>query len=146
MFKGTEVGGLSGITYDAKRGAYFALSDDRSQINPARFYMLDIDIADGVLEAGDIKFLRVMTLRGKVHQSFPEASVDPEGIACTSSKGMLYISSEGDADNGIAPFVKRFSMLGLLTWPAPRAGQISAGNGFRHSQQPGLRKFDDHSG
>jgi len=29
-FQGTKVGGLSGITYDASRGVYYAVSDDRS--------------------------------------------------------------------------------------------------------------------
>ena len=32
-FGETEVGGLSGITYDDRRGVYYALSDDRSHID-----------------------------------------------------------------------------------------------------------------
>ena len=28
MFQGTEIGGLSGITYDASRGVYYVISDD----------------------------------------------------------------------------------------------------------------------
>ncbi|MEM7717187.1 MAG: endonuclease/exonuclease/phosphatase family protein, partial [Cyanobacteria bacterium P01_A01_bin.68] len=34
----TEVGGISGLAYDASKGIYYGLSDDKSQINPARFY------------------------------------------------------------------------------------------------------------
>ena len=36
IFADTEVGGLSSITYDYKKGVYYALSDDRSQTNPSR--------------------------------------------------------------------------------------------------------------
>jgi len=37
QFKGTRIGGLSGIDYDVKRDLYYLISDDRSAINPARF-------------------------------------------------------------------------------------------------------------
>ena len=57
IFEDTEVGGLSGITYDAARGGYYALSDDRSQTDPARYYTVDIDFADGSLDDGDVTFL-----------------------------------------------------------------------------------------
>src|SRR5260221_13986499 len=42
QFKGTTVGGLSGIDYDFKRDLYYLISDDRSAINPARFYTAKI--------------------------------------------------------------------------------------------------------
>ncbi|HSI56121.1 MAG TPA: esterase-like activity of phytase family protein, partial [Ideonella sp.] len=40
LFEGTQIGGLSGLDYDARSGLYSAISDDRSQNNPARFYEL----------------------------------------------------------------------------------------------------------
>jgi 3-phytase/alkaline phosphatase D len=113
MFEGTEVGGISGITYDSARGVYYALSDDRSSINPARYYSVDIDLSDGTLEDGDVTFLAVTTLRDKHGNPFAKGSVDPEAIEMTRS-GHLYISSEGDADGDpvIDPFVKRFNPAG----------------------------------
>lgn len=42
QFKGTEVGGLSGITYDSSKDIYYSISDDRSEKSPARFYTLRI--------------------------------------------------------------------------------------------------------
>ena len=36
-YNGTTVGGLSGIEYDAANNRYFAISDDRSGVNAARF-------------------------------------------------------------------------------------------------------------
>ena len=47
MFEGTQMGGLSSITYDATRGVFYAISDDQSVINPARYYTLSIDLSDG---------------------------------------------------------------------------------------------------
>ena len=35
-FKGTLVGGLSGLAYDAPNNLWYALSDDRSRYAPAR--------------------------------------------------------------------------------------------------------------
>ena len=43
-FAGTTIGGLSSITYDPSRNVYYALSDDQSQINPARFYTVSVDV------------------------------------------------------------------------------------------------------
>ena len=44
LFAGTQVGGLSGIDYDPLTHSYVAISDDRSQLNPARYYRLTLDI------------------------------------------------------------------------------------------------------
>ena len=62
MFEGTTVGGLSSITYDKRRGVYYALSDDPSQFQPARFYTVAVDVRDGHLNDGDVSFRRVTTL------------------------------------------------------------------------------------
>ena len=44
-FKGTVVGGLSSLDYNHHTGRYLAVSDDRSEKNPARFYELSLDLA-----------------------------------------------------------------------------------------------------
>jgi 3-phytase/alkaline phosphatase D len=112
-FAGTEVGGLSGITYDAQRGVYYVLSDDRSEEAPARFYTVAIDLSDGQLDAGDVTFLDVTFLREKAGATFPPGSVDPEGIQLIRP-GTLYISSEGEsgASPPLDPFVDRFNPIG----------------------------------
>jgi myo-inositol-hexaphosphate 3-phosphohydrolase len=130
MFDGTQVGGLSGISYDPGRGVYYAISDDRSQINPARFYTIQIDVADGNLVAGDVAFTDVTTLLDQNGQPFAASSLDPEGIAFTDAG--VFISSEGDANALISPFVNLFSLQGqqLSTLPidakfVPTANQSS---------------------
>lgn len=113
MFDDTEVGGLSGITYDAHRDVYYALSDDRSQTNPARFYTLAIDLDDGYLDDGDVTFLAVTFLKDKTGEEFPPRAIDPESIELTRF-GQLFISTEGDSDASppIDPFVNRFNIIG----------------------------------
>jgi 3-phytase/alkaline phosphatase D len=136
-FAGTTVGGLSGITYDATGGVFYALSDDRSQINSARFYTLTIDLADGRLVAGDVVFTGVTTLLGRDGKPFPADSVDPEGIAL-KSPGTLFITSEGDTAAGIPPFVRSFALDGreqaALAVPAKFMPDAERTQGVRNNQ------------
>lgn len=120
IFQETEVGGLSGLTYDPSKNLFYSISDDRSSINPARFYTLSIDLTDGNLQPGDINFQNFTTLLDKNGQPFAENSLDPEGIALTN-KGTLFVSSEGDTNQLIPPFVNQFSMRGqqFQTLPVP---------------------------
>lgn len=115
-FAGTEVGGLSGLAWDERRGQYYALSDDPSSIDPARFYTLTIDVSDGSLDAGDVTFTSVTTLLDDDRQPFATNGIDPEGIAL-ARQGQLYVASEGfpTADPPIAPFVDRFNLQGRPT-------------------------------
>ncbi len=112
-FGGTQVGGLSGITYDPRRDVYYALSDDRSLVDPTRFYTLAIDLADGSLDPGDVRFRRITFLRDRHGATFAPKATDPEGIILARPR-RLFISSEGDgsADPPIDPFVRRFKRKG----------------------------------
>ncbi len=63
QYKNTTVGGLSGIDYDAKNGVYYLISDDRSEINPSRFYTAKISLTSK--EINSVKLTDVITLRQK---------------------------------------------------------------------------------
>lgn len=110
-FQGTELGGLSGITYDASKNVYYSIADDRSEKAPARFYTLNIDLSQGSLKQGGVIPVGVTTLLTENNQPFAPLSLDPEGITLTS-KGTIFVSSEGDASKLVAPFVKEFSLNG----------------------------------
>lgn len=117
----TPVGGLSGITYDAKNQVYYAISDDRSEKAPARFYTLKIDLSNK-LQDSDVKVVGVTTLRNENGETFPPSTIDAEGIALTS-KETVYISSEGDVGKLINPFIKEFSLSSgkeVTTLPIPK--------------------------
>lgn len=114
----TPVGGLSGLAYDAEAGVYYAISDDRSQLSPARFYTLGIDLSDGRLDEGDVTVADVTTLLDASGAPFAPQSLDPEAIALTPD-GTLYIASEGNANTGIAPFINEFSLAGQQLYELP---------------------------
>ena len=114
-FAGTPVGGLSGITYDSARGVYYALSDDRSQKAPARYYTVDIELTNGQLEDGGVIWMDVTYLLDKNGQTYAPFSLDPEGINMLRP-GQIFVSSEGDAnaDPVVDPFVNRYNPSGKL--------------------------------
>ena len=78
-FQGTTVGGLSSITYDAERDVYYAISDDPSQFQPARFYTLKLAVADGALSGGDVSFTGVTTLLAPTDSRTRRSASTPRG-------------------------------------------------------------------
>jgi len=134
-FEGTTVGGLSSITYDRARGVFYSLSDDQSQINPARFYTLTVDLSDGRLDDGDVAFVGVTTLLAPDAMPYPAASLDPEGLTLAKG-GELVVTSEGIAARGIPPWVRRYALDGrfLGELPVPDAfPPTSAAHGVRQN-------------
>lgn len=124
QFEGTEFGGLSGIAFDARRQVFYALSDDPSQFDPARFYTLQIDVSGG---APSVRILDVTTLTDAAGNPFPPLGVDPEGIALTGRR-TLVITSEGFANRLIDPWVREFRLDGrqLRDLPVPDAFRPNA--------------------
>jgi hypothetical protein len=109
QFAGTTVGGLSGITYDPIANAYYVISDDRSLINPARFYTTTIDLSGNLLADGRVAFTGVTFLRTPGGATLSPGTSDTEGIAFTGA-GSVMVSSEGDRIAGVQPFVNEFSL------------------------------------
>ncbi|MEA5550193.1 esterase-like activity of phytase family protein [Anabaena cylindrica UHCC 0172] len=120
-FQNTELGGLSGITYDAKNDLYYAISDDRGQKAPARFYTLKIDLSQGKLTKNGVIPVGITTLLDKNNQTFKPSITDTEGIALTN-QATVFISSEGDVQQLINPFIQEFSLASgkvISTLPIP---------------------------
>lgn len=123
IFAGTEIGGLSSITYDANRGVYYVISDDqgnRPTGDPVRTYTLEIDLSDGSLAAGDVTFVDVTQLFDNKKTPFAPGGLDPEGLAL-GRPGYLFVSSEGNpfADPIIDPFIRRYNLNGRATAELP---------------------------
>ncbi len=133
---GTHLGGLSGIDYDKQQDTYVAISDDRAQLGKARFYDLSIDLSDGFLNAGDITFTAVTEILDRNGESFPAASLDPESIRIKGFPNLLYWTSEGDANKGIAPFVRVMTRDGHFVdeFTTPEKYVPSEGYGIRNNQ------------
>ena len=122
-FAGTTVGGLSSIAYD-HRDTYYVISDD--QVG-ARFYTVALDIRDGSLTSGDVRFEDVTTLLGADGQPYPPMSLDPEGLALTNQRDLI-VTSEGLPARMIDPFVRRHALDGtyLGDLELPSAFRVTA--------------------
>jgi uncharacterized repeat protein (TIGR01451 family) len=107
----TAVGGLSGVTYDSINNRYFAISDDRSQFAPARFYTFTTD--PNTISTTGVTFTNVTPLKDTSGNFFAALSLDPEGIALTQN-GTVFISSEGEVNPSAGrvtnPFIKEFDL------------------------------------
>jgi hypothetical protein len=112
---GVELGGLSGLDFDSSSGHYIAISDDRSEKAPARFYDLDIDVgADGL---HGVKVLDHVTLKDDKGAPYATGTVDPEAIRF--GKDGIYWSSEGDGKTLISPSVNVAKPDGTLIRQLP---------------------------
>jgi hypothetical protein len=116
-FQDTTIGGLSGLAYDAGRGVYYAVSDDRGEKQAPRFYTLQIDLDGGGIR--DVRFLGVTTLDSDAAapgiQPYELNDVDPEDVQLRGNE--LLISSERDR-NG-RPWIRRFALDGSLLGELP---------------------------
>ena len=99
-FKNTTVGGLSGIDYDSKHGLYYLICDDRSAINPARFYTAKIFVTQTGIDS--IAFVSVNYLLQPDGTTFPNNkkdphhTPDPEAIRFNPVNNTLVWSNEGE--------------------------------------------------
>ncbi|MBD2302519.1 esterase-like activity of phytase family protein [Nostoc sp. FACHB-190] len=105
----TQLGGLSGVTYDAVNNRYYAISDDRSQFGPARFYTFTTDPA--TINTTGVNFTNVTPLTDSNNNFFALNTIDLEGIALTNN-GTVFISSEGEVTpiRVLDPFIREFSL------------------------------------
>ena len=110
--KNTTVGGLSGLAYDRQRDLYYAISDDRGEKAPARFYTLKLDL--DTTNPQQVKFKQVnisdvTLLKNASGENYPPNTTDTEAIGLTAQSS-VFISSEGDRLRKIAPFINEFDL------------------------------------
>jgi hypothetical protein len=130
-FKGTTIGGLSGIDYDADKDLYYMISDDRSAINPARFYSAKIGISEkGIDTVQWIATAPMLRSNGNTYPNSkqdPAHTPDPEAIRYNKVANELIWTSEGERivrGNDIVlenPAITRISLEGkyIDTFPLP---------------------------
>ncbi|WP_406209806.1 esterase-like activity of phytase family protein [Kitasatospora sp. NBC_01560] len=103
---GQPFGGLSGIDYDRATGRYVALSDDRSELAPARFFTLRLPLGAQGFAARRPVVESATVLTGPDGQPYPRRSVDPEAIRWAPGGRAVLWASEGVAAAGVPPFVR----------------------------------------
>ncbi|PZP29439.1 MAG: hypothetical protein DI603_17405 [Roseateles depolymerans] len=103
-YKGTPVGGLSSLDYDVAHGRYLAISDDRSELAPARFYEFTLDLSkfnrNRQPGRAGVQFTGVTTLLNPQGQPFGPRQLDPEGLRLDARRGLIYWSNEGQRRAG----------------------------------------------
>jgi hypothetical protein len=112
IFKDTPVGGLSGLTYDRQKDLYYAVSDDRSDNAPARFYTIKLDLDTtnpDLIQFNNLDITDVTILKDINNKPYQPGTIDAEAIALTP-EGTVFVSSEGHRNNGIPPFIDEFDL------------------------------------
>lgn len=145
QFKNTTIGGLSGIDYDRAKNVFYLLSDDWSQINPARFYTAKISLNEKGIDS--VQFLNVTQLLrpdGSVYpgsKQDPYHTADPEAIRYNSNRKNFIWTSEGerlitkDSQILVEPAVRIINEGGrqIDSFPLPEQTHM-------HATEKGLRR------
>ncbi len=116
QLNGQLIGGLSALDYDRRQNQFYALSDDRNNPHIIQF---NLDLTDrtsnsnspnetpnGTPQIAGVSRVEELSLTDANGNPQPPGSLDPEGLALTP--GSIYISSEGDIGQGIAPALVEF--------------------------------------
>ena len=111
-YQDTVIGGLSAIAYNREQDVFYVLSDDRSQLSPARFYTFKLKVKqtdDNAIAIDRFEPEAVTILSDKTGSQYQPGSIDPEGLAI-SPRNTVFISSEGDPLKGVKPFIAEFEL------------------------------------
>jgi hypothetical protein len=118
-FAGTTVGGLSGLDHDPTHDRWFAISDDRSALQSARFYELSMAVSEAGITR--LEVTRTATLKDANGLPYPGRSQgpasevpDPESIRYLSRRNSLLWTSEGDVRLGLPPALREMNLDGRL--------------------------------
>ena len=112
-FKGTKLGGLSGLQYEQRSSKYYAVSDDRAKHSPARLYELELVLSAQGLT---VKVLNVLFLKDRFGRKFEKDTIDFESIDLNES-GDFIISDEGNGSltPPLPPRILVFNKKGINT-------------------------------
>ncbi|WP_226294387.1 esterase-like activity of phytase family protein [Aquimarina algicola] len=105
-FKGSTIGGLSSIDY--YNGTYYIISDDPNA--PIRFYTAHLTFDN--TSFSKVEITNQVELLNDNGASFADQEVDPEAIRFDPRSRSIIWTSEGFANNNIAPSVKEASLRG----------------------------------
>lgn len=140
-YRGTTVGGLSGIDRDPCTGDYVLISDDRSYQQPARFYTARIDVDAGGVHG--VRFTGTHALRQPDGSTYPPPTlndgkaIDPEDIRVDPLTCRYWWSQEGNRpktpdapDPVIQPSIQVAARQGAYRGrlPLPRNYRITTGD------------------
>lgn len=125
-FGGTTVGGISGVDYDARRGDWVFVSDDRSSFDPARFYRATLRFTPTSFDG--VTLTQVHYFRQGDGSTYPDVKrqavaggvvADIESVRVDPRDGSIWYTSEGDRRLGLDPFARQADADGALRIELP---------------------------
>jgi len=145
LYDSTTVGGLSGIDYDAANDCYYMICDDRSAINPARYYTARIKINQQKIDT--VQFTGVHFLKDEYAQLYPgskqdrKRTPDPEALRYNPHTRQMIWSSEGERIVNAKDTVLNYPAITIIqpngTWVDTFA---LPSNLFMHASENGPRQ------
>lgn len=127
QYGGVPVGGLSSIDWDAARGEYLLVSDDRSEHGPARFYSARMEYNAHGLQRVWLTDMQPLLCPGQ--HAYANARLAKPGMAVPDAEALRMIpntdrvlwTSEGDFARGFGPELIEMRRDGtwLRDWPLP---------------------------
>lgn len=129
-FSGIEFGGISGLTPTASPHEYLAISDDRSEHAPARFYTITLTPS---AHTWQFALRQSHTLKMPDGRAYATGTLDPEAIVRLPS-GDIFWSSEGDRKHRPALYLADNRGVTKKQFPLPDT--------FRHNKKKkyGIRR------
>lgn len=139
-YQDTVIGGLSAIAYSREQDLFYVLSDDRSNLAPARFYTFELKVelnAQNQVKIASFEPQGVTQLLDENGQQYSSGAIDPEGLAI-SPRNTIFISSEGNPTQDIKPFIAEFALetgkkLSNLPIPERYLGEESQSQGIQEN-------------
>jgi hypothetical protein len=98
---GIEFGGISGLDYDAAAKRFLAISDDRAERGPARFYEVAIDV--DVRGIAGFEVLRTFALTDADGSAYGIGSIDPEEIRLLPNGNIIWADEGSESGAGPGP-------------------------------------------
>jgi len=140
-FGGTIVGGLSGIDYDASRGEYLLISDDRADLGPVRFYRMRWQPGADSPEPRDVVALACTDgspwqPRHRVPLGVPVP--DPEALRWRAATDTVLWTSEGDVARGFGPAFYESRLDGSMVREFPLPAMFDADPSGRRGPRDNL--------
>jgi hypothetical protein len=143
IFNGTPVGGLSGIDYDPQTKKWIMISDDRSDLAPARFYTGQLNYDSSHFNS--VNLIDATTLKQPDGTPYPNRSQyatnqkgvvpDFESIRFDPRTHSLWYTSEGDRNLELVPLIHQAQQNGqyLSSFQIPAQFTIGSNHGFRNN-------------
>ena len=129
---GATFGGLSGVDYDATTNTWRAISDDRSDHGPARFYLLSLGVSTSAMSAsvqpGMVPLLRKDGTPYPPSATAGTDTVQPQAIRhdATTKNVFWAESGENTATLAVDPSVRESSATGQFVAQLPASNRLKS--------------------